>query len=242
MIFASFKMFVRQIYSDSMLAVATAAPLLAGAAFRFGFPAAERLLAVRFGGPVLSPWYLLIDLFLAVLAPYMLCFASAMVILEERDCGIAAYLAVTPVGRAGYFASRLAFPAAIAGAASFAVLSVFGLSGMGIASRALASLRSAVVALTVSLLVVAASRNRIEGMAVAKLCGLVLLGLVLLGVAVPFIADSPRRFAAAFLPTFWMGEAAVRFSPVAVFAFAAVSVLWLLPLLAAAFRDSRRTA
>jgi len=237
MIFASFKMFVRQIYSDSMLAVATAAPLLAGAAFRFGFPAAERLLAVRFGGPVLSPWYLLIDLFLAVLAPYMLCFASAMVILEERDCGIAAYLAVTPVGRAGYFASRLAFPAAIAGAASFAVLSVFGLSGMGIASRALASLRSAVVALTVSLLVVAASRNRIEGIAVAKLCG-----LVLLGVAVPFIADSPRRFAAAFLPTFWMGEAAVRFSPVAVFAFAAVSVLWLLPLLAAAFRDSRRTA
>lgn len=237
MIFASFKMFVRQIYSDSMLAVATAAPLLAGAAFRFGFPAAERLLAVRFGGPVLSPWYLLIDLFLAVLAPYMLCFASAMVILEERDCGIAAYLAVTPVGRAGYFASRLAFPAAIAGAASFAVLSVFGLSGMGIASRALASLGSAVVALTVSLLVVAASRNRIEGMAVAKLCG-----LVLLGVAVPFIADSPRRFAAAFLPTFWMGEAAVRFSPVAVFAFAAVSVLWLLPLLAAAFRDSRRTA
>ncbi len=237
MIFASLKMFVGQIYSDSMIAVATSAPLLAGAAFRFGFPAAERLLAVRFGGPVLSPWYLLIDLFLAVLAPYMLCFASAMVILEERDCGIAAYLAVTPVGRVGYFASRLAFPAAIAGAASFAVLSVFGLSGMGIASRALASLGSAVVALTVSLLVVAASRNRIEGMAVAKLCG-----LVLLGVAVPFIADSPRRFAAAFLPTFWMGEAAVRFSPVAVFAFAAVSVLWLLPLLAAAFRDSRRTA
>lgn len=228
MMMASFKMFLRQIYSDAMLVLSAIAPVLAGAVFRFGVPRLELFLSSRIGSPAIAPYYLLIDLFLALLGPYMLCFASAMVILEERDCGLGLYFSVTPVGRSGYFVSRLAFPSLIAGCASFGLVSIFGLSNMAIPARLLAASGSAVVSVIVSLLVVAVSRNRIEGMATAKMCG-----LVLAGVAVPFVSASSRRYIASFLPSFWLGESALRFSWPAILAFAAVSLLWLVPLLLA---------
>ena len=61
---------------------------------------------------VLSGYYLLFDLFLAIFAPYFLTFISAMVMLSEIDEHVAAYLAVTPVRRKGYVTSRLYLPCA----------------------------------------------------------------------------------------------------------------------------------
>lgn len=223
MLWVSFRIFVRQIWEDAMLVMVLIAPFLAGLAFRCGLPAVDNLLEIWLGSPVLAPWFPLVDLFLAILAPYMLLFASAMVLLEERDEGLSVYLAVTPLGKRGYLLSRLLLPSVIACAMTFVVLTLFSLVPLSIPARAALSLAAAVLGLILSLLVYSLAGNRIEGMALAKMSS-----IILIAVAVPFVSRSPWRFLAAPLPSFWLGEAAVYQQPLAFLAFAGVALLWLL--------------
>ena len=202
MLFISFRMFLVQIFSDAMLVVVCIAPLLAGLAFRFGVPFLEKLIEQYLGlYSVLSPYYLLFDLFLAILSPFMLCFASSMVMLEERDEGVGLYMAVTPAGRNGYLISRLVIPAMLSAPASAVVLLLFGLSGLSFGDSVLLSLCMPLVAMIFSLLITSFSGNRVEGMALAKLSGIMLAAL-----AVPFFIQSPWKYLSGFLPTFWIAE------------------------------------
>lgn len=198
----SFGMFLRQIWEDAMLFAVLAAPVLAGCAFRFGIPALETLLCGELGRQtVIAEYYLLFDLFLTVLTPYMFCFASSMVMLTERDENISAYLAVTPVGRRGYVLSRLALPAGISVFATAAVLLLFSLTRWNWLDIALASLFGGVLCVPATLLIVAFANNRVEGMALAKTAGLILLGL-----PVPFFIKNAAQYLFSPLPSFWIGK------------------------------------
>ena len=216
-------MFIRQIYADSMLAVACAAPLLAGTAFHFGIPRLEKVLEKFTGMPFLiRPYYLLADLFLCILTPFMFCFASSMVILEERDEGVGPYMMVTPVGKKGYILSRLVIPALLSSCASAVVLLAFGLSGLSYGTLFALSLFMPLVSVIMSVLITSISSNRVEGMAMAKLSGLILAGL-----AVPFFVQGPYKYLAGILPTFWIAEYARLPSILPALAFLASSALWL---------------
>lgn len=222
MIFQSFRLFVRQIFDDAMLVMVLVAPVLAACAFRFGIPALEQLLVEWLGKPIIEPWYPLVDLFLAILAPYMLLFASTMVLLEERDEGLAVYLAVTPVGRVGYLSSRLVLPGFVACLFTLVLMSFFSLVPLSFPERLALSLSATLLALVMSLLVYALAGNRIEGMALAKISSFILLGVVL-----PFVTKSPWRYAAGFLPSFWMGEVRICGGLLPGMAYLVVSILWL---------------
>lgn len=222
MMLSSFRMFARQIASDAMLAMCFVAPALAGAAFRFGVPALDGLLARYAGRPVLADYWLLFDLFLATLTPFLLCFASAMMILEERDEGVGAYLLVTPVGKRGYVISRLILPAIMSSVAGMVVLLAFGLSDMGFMRVAALSPAMGAIALIIALFVTSVSSNRIEGMALGKLSG-----LAMFGIAVPFFIHGGSRFAFSFLPTFWVAEAFVHGPLPAIPVFFGSSAVWI---------------
>ena len=197
-----FLMFLRQILSDRMLFMVLAAPVLAGFAFRFGVPVAETLLCEALGKPVvLLAVARLFDLFLLVMTPYIICFASAMVILSEMDEGLSAYLAVTPVGKRGYLVSRLVFPAILALPATWIVATVFSLAPWKTGILVPAILLSGLLSLIVTLLVVAYANNRVEGMALAKLSGIVLLGL-----PVPFFIGGGAQWLFSPLPSFWIAK------------------------------------
>jgi len=230
MIVASFKIFLRQILADAMLAAVIAAPFMAGAAFRFGLPLADRLLLQATGyGPVFAPWALLTDLFLCILTPYMFCFASSMVMLEERDSGTAHYLMVTPVGRSGYVASRLFVPAAVSAPVSAAVVLLFGSAHLAFPLVALLALCSSIVAVLLSLLIVSFAGNKVEGMALAKLAGLILAGLPL-----AFFPSLAWTRWGILLPSWWiariaLGETTPDWAAVGGFALCAAvwfAVLW----------------
>ncbi|MDD3169951.1 MAG: ABC transporter permease [Eubacteriales bacterium] len=198
----SFTMFIRQISRDSMLYAVCIAPLLAALFFRFGIPYIEALLCRYFSLPaILADYYLLFDLFMAILTPFLFCFASSMVILTESDENMSGYLAVTPVGRKGYLVSRFVFPALISFFASVLLLSLFSLTEwprfLMFAVCFLASLFSVVL----SLLVVSFSHNRVEGMAVSKLSGIMMFGLL-----VPFFIFSDIQYLFAVLPSFWIAK------------------------------------
>lgn len=206
--FISFKQFLLQISRDSMLLVICLSPIITGIIFKFSIPIAEKFFCDYFEKTViLSPYYLLFDIFLAIVTPYMFCFASAMVILEEKDTNITNYLSVTPMGKTGYLLSRLGFPAIISAMFSIIVLLFFSLTDTGILITAALAALTAPIGAIISLLIVSLSSNKVEGMAIAKLGG-----LIMIGVAIPFFITDTRQYLGAFLPSFWVTKIVIDFS------------------------------
>ena len=125
----SLEIFIKQIWRDSMLIMICATPLLEAALFGYGIPAIENLLCTIFNrATVLAEYYLLFDLVLAIITPYIFTFISAMVMLTEMDENLAAYMAVTPIQKKGYILSRLVFPTAFAWIVSMLLIRFFSLS------------------------------------------------------------------------------------------------------------------
>lgn len=205
----SFLMFLRQIYGDSMLAAALAGCVLAAFFFRFGVPAIEKVLCAYFGkSAILAPYYLLFDLFLSLITPYLFLFTSAMVMLSEYDENLSSYLAVTPVGKRGYIVSRLVFPAALSLFVSLLFLRLFSLTGWRLLPAVTICLLTSLSSLAAALLIFSFSHNRVEGMAIAKLSGLLMLGL-----PVPFFLSSGTSWLFSPLPSFWIAKLCLEGNP-----------------------------
>ncbi len=201
-LFKSFTMFIRQIIKDSMLAAVCTGTVLTAFFIRLGIPAIENILCGYFGQiKVLKDYYLLFDLLLALITPYMLCFASAMMMLTEFDENMTNYLAVTPVGKRGYILSRLIFPAVIAFMVCVILVKWFSLTVWSNEMILLISLLTCTVSIAASLLLFTFSHNRVEGMAIGKLSGLLMLGL-----PVPFFLSSDVQYAFLVLPSFWIAK------------------------------------
>jgi len=218
----SLKMFLKQIYNDSMLMAVCVAPLLAAAFFQFGVPHFETLLcSVLDKTQVLSPYYRLFDLFLAVITPYLLTFVSAMVMLTEMDENMAVYLAVTPIGKKGYLTSRLVFPAVIAFGLSCVLLWAFSLTTWSLGGVFLVCFLGSFICLPVAMLIVTLAQNRVEGMAMAKMAGLVLIGL-----PVPFFISGAVQYLFFWLPSFWTAQIFVDSNGFWIIPVLLTSLLW----------------
>jgi fluoroquinolone transport system permease protein len=195
-------MFFRQISKDGMLYAALVAPLLAGCAFHFGVPIIEAALCEYYlKSEILFGYYLLFDLFLVIMTPFIICFASSLVILTEYDENMTSYMAVTPVGKRGYIISRLVFPALISVFASAMIMRFFSLTAWPLMMLFVTCIFSSLLSVAVSLFLVSFSHNRVEGMAMSKLSGIILLGL-----PVPFFLLSDVQYLFSFLPSFWIAK------------------------------------
>ncbi len=201
-IYSSFRMVVRQITQDGMLIVLCFASILAGFFFRFAIPILEGILCTYFVLPVvLEPYYRLFDIILNLLSPYMLCFATAMVMLDEFDQNMIGYIAITPVRKSGYIISHLVIPALLAAVFSIILVSLFHLSTWSPIILIGTSLLSGVSGFTMALFLFAFSRNKVEGMAMAKLAGIILLGL-----PIPFFIQSNLQYLFSPLPSYWIAR------------------------------------
>lgn len=219
----SFKQFLLQISRDSMLLVVCLSPIIMGIVFKFAIPIAEKALCNYFENVVtFSPYYMLFDIFLAIVTPYMFCFASAMVILEEKDTNITNHLSVTPVGKTGYLLSRLGFPTIISAVFSVIILLFFSLTDTGLFIAVVLAALTAPIGVIISLLIVSLSSNKVEGMAIAKLGG-----LIMMGVAIPFFITDARQYLGAFLPSFWVTKVIIDFSISNLLMGIAVIALWI---------------
>jgi len=194
-------MLIRQIFSDNMLWAVCFAPLLTACLFRFGIPTIESLLSAEFEKPVLTEFYLLFDLFLCLITSYMFCYASSMVMLSEYDDNMTGYMSVTPVGKGGYIISRLGFPSVLSFFVTVVLMLFFTLTKWSLWLLLLSSLLNCVLSIAVSLLIFSLSRNRVQGMAMAKLSGLFMLGLF-----APFFLKSGIQYLLSPLPSFWIAK------------------------------------
>ncbi len=218
----SFGIFMYQISRDNMLWAVCIAPLLAAAFFRWGIPHIEILLCEHFQQQaVLSEYYLLFDLFLSLITPYLFCFAAAMVMLTEYDENVTGYMAVTPIGKRGYVLSRLLLPAVISFFASMLLMHFFTLTVWTLWMTTITCLLTSLLNVAIALLVFSFSHNRVEGMAVAKLAGLVMLGL-----PVPFFLSSGVQYLFSPLPSFWIAKFCVKRDAILLLPAILSSLLW----------------
>ena len=112
----------RQIKSDPMMFTACFTPFVMGTLIKFGIPFLERITDFS-----LQAYYPIFDLLLSIMAPVLLCFAFAMITLEEIDDKVSRYFSVTPLGKSGYLFTRLGVPAVISAVIAFIVLLFFSL-------------------------------------------------------------------------------------------------------------------
>lgn len=216
----------KQIKSDPMMFAACFTPFIMGALIKFGIPFFERITKFSLQG-----YYPIFDLLLSIMAPVLLCFAFAMITLEEIDDKVSRYFSITPLGKAGYLFTRLVVPAIISAVIAFIVLLLFSLEKLPTRMMIGLALLGSVQAIIVSLMIITLSGNKLEGMAVTKLSA-----LTLLGIPVPFFIDSYYRFAVGFLPSFWVAKAvqneAVLYFPIAL----VVALIWYYFLIKRLFR------
>ncbi|HOO26890.1 MAG TPA: ABC transporter permease [Lachnospiraceae bacterium] len=188
---------------DAMLLAACLAPVLFGLLFRFGIPVLEGYLTFRFKqADMLSPYYGLFDLLFSLLAPAMLCFAAAMVILEETDDHIAGYFYVTPLGYRGFLASRVLIPSAAAFILTLLLLPLFVLTPLSAGSMLLMVLCGSMQGVLTTMLVVSFSSNKLEGVAVTKISSLLMLGIF-----APYFIKNSWQYLFSALPSYWIAKA-----------------------------------
>lgn len=187
----------KQIKSDPMMFAACFTPFVMGALIKFGIPFLERITDFSLQG-----YYPIFDLLLSIMAPVLLCFAFAMITLEEIDDKVSRYFSITPLGKSGYLFTRLGVPSIISAVIAFIVLLLFSLEKLSIGMTICLALLGSVQAIIVSLMIITLSGNKLEGMAVTKLAA-----LTLLGIPAPFFIDSYYQFSVGFLPSFWVAKA-----------------------------------
>ena len=194
----SFKMFIRNIFSDGMLSAIICIPLILAAIYRFVFP----LIVQHY--PMLkdfSLYYPILDLFLAIMCPYMICFASVLVVLDETDMKINRYITITPLGKKGYLISRLIIPVLFAAIVSFVLLSFCSVSDMSLWTTFIISILATILSVVAAMIILAYAGNKVEGMALAKVSALVMVGLI-----IPFVITDSTQYVFSFLPSFWIAK------------------------------------
>lgn len=201
-ILKSFNKFISEIWCDIMLSVVLVVPILAGIVFKFIIPLAENYLCrIMNTSTFLSPYYGIFDILLMFLPSLMFCFASVMVILEQLDSGISKYLVVTPLGKSGYIMSQIGIPSVICFFYSIILCVIFKLSYIPLSSIILISIISVITGICLSLLIIAFSHNKIEGMALTKFSSFIIIGAI-----IPFFVESNMKYLCMLLPTFWVSE------------------------------------
>lgn len=193
---------IKQIASETMLILLVIAPILAGLAFKLGIPLLETKLLSRLGyGEVFVPYYGYFNWLVALLTGMLFAFVGALVILGEIDDGVAKYICVTSAGANGYLVARIFLPAIGSGSFAGIVIPVFSLIRIDLATLAFMIVSTVLSGIVTSLLVVAISSNKVEGMAIGKLSGG--FGMILF---VPLIIKGPVQYVFSLFPMFWIGK------------------------------------
>ena len=201
----SFKQLVQQMASDFMLLVICFAPFLCGVAIYFGVPLIEEMVTGYFGKvEIIEPYYLIFDLMMASISSMMVCFASSMIVLGEVDDNIAGYLFLTPLSNRGYLISRFGIPTLISVITTISILSLFSLTDISLLMIISIAVIASVVGMLIAFMIVAISTNKVEGMAVSKLSGLILSGAI-----APFFLKGNEQYILSIFPTFWMAKFAM---------------------------------
>ena len=128
-------------------------------------------------------------------------FVGALVVLGEIDDGVAKYICVTPGGTNGYLVARIFLPAIGSGIFASIIIPIFSLIRVDLHTLTIMIVSMVLSGIITSLLVIALSSNKVEGMAIGKRSGG--FGMILF---VSFIIKGSVQYVFALFPMFWIGK------------------------------------
>lgn len=188
---------------DPLLVYIGLAPVLLGAVARFAVPAVTDSLA---GTVDLATYYPELSAALGLFGPTIIGFAVGFLMLEDREQGTVVALSLTPLTGRGYLAYRLAVTLALSVLAAAVVLPLTGLVTVGTLALAGVALVGGIFGPVIALLLAGLSDNTIEGIAVSKFLGF----LVITPVAAIAVVPQPWVHLAGVFPPYWPALALVR--------------------------------
>jgi fluoroquinolone transport system permease protein len=137
--------------------------------------------------------------FALLLPGFLIGWVTGFLLIEDRDDGPLLALDVTPVGKEGFLTYRLAVSGALVAVITAIALQLLPVSAT-IWLKLLVLVTIPLDAALSAIVLLALSRNKVEGLALTK--------LINLAAFIPFAAviPSPFRLAAGIVPTYWLGE------------------------------------
>jgi hypothetical protein len=130
---------------------------------------------------------------------FLVGWVTGFLLLEDRDEGALIAIDVTPIGKEGLLLYRLAITMLLTAAITLPALQLLT-PNLTIPAKLLVAILVSAEAAISAMILVALARNKVEGLALTKLTGLV--SVVPLLAAIP----SAMRLAAGIMPTYWVGE------------------------------------
>lgn len=201
-IMKSFRMLLIQTFREGILFVILLAPLLIGILFKFVIPEVNVLLSKEFNEEnILTSYYPLFDLLLAVLTPYMFSSVASMTMLDEYDSNIINHISITPIKKSGYLISRLVIPTIFAFVVTIFMLFVFTISKWNLLEIVIVSFLTSIMSISLALIMFSFSKNKTEGMAIAKLSGLLAMGIF-----IPYFISDNIQYVFGIFPSLWIAK------------------------------------
>jgi fluoroquinolone transport system permease protein len=168
-----------------------------GLLFRFVVPPIAAALDERYGFD-LAPYYALLASFLPLIVAAMIGSVVGFLLLDQRDERTLDALLVTPLTLRDYLGFRLGTVLAPGVVLSALAIALAGLTETSLLQIAVASLVAAPLAPIYALLLGAFAANKVQGFALAKGVGIVLVPSVL-----AYFVAGPWQFAFGVIPHYW---------------------------------------
>lgn len=197
--FSIFRGDIQNVRRDPLLLVVSCAPLLILALLRFVVPELDSYLLRHFDTTI-ERFFPLIYILFATVVPLLFGMVSGFLLLDELDQRILSFVAVTPTGRAGYLVQKILVPTVLVFGFSLLLGGINGISAVRWPEFLAVAFLLALETPLVALFIVAFGENKVAGVALAKVAGLLVFGPV-----VAHFADTPLSLVAGVLPTYWIG-------------------------------------
>ena len=183
---------------DPLLRWMVIIPVFLALLVRFGVGAISNALLQRWGFD-LTPYYpAIMSYFIVLMIPFMFGVVIGFLLLDEKDADTLTALQVTPLPLGSYVAYRVAIPTVLSAVMTLIAFPIAGLSGLSLLEMLLVALSSALLAPAFALFLGAFAENKVQGFALLK--G---LGAVLLVPVAAFFVKMPLQLLFGVLPTYW---------------------------------------
>ncbi len=187
-----------QIYRDQMLLLLCFTPFMVSIVLKIIIPVINGLLT-KYLDFQLIPYYLMVDALVITLNPMLISVMTGLLMLDERDDGICQYYSVTPVGGKAYLVMRLSLPFFYSLLTSLLLMPFTSLGGLSYGLMVLPAVMSSYSGILMGMMLVSIASNKVEGLAVSKL-----IGIIIFGIPLAWFANSYLRAVGVLLPSYWL--------------------------------------
>lgn len=193
---------LQNIRRDSLSIFMAIYPFILAVVMRWLLPVATDGLSVRFGLDLSEYNPLILTFFGLLVMPALFGTVLGFLMLDERDDNTIVAIQVTPLSTAGFFGYRLLQPMLLTIIGTLVIVPIINIYDVPLWQLLPIALVSALGAPIYGLLLASLANNKVQGLAVSKGLGALLVGPIL-----AWFVDVPWQWLFGILPNYWSAKA-----------------------------------